>query len=138
MPLLCRLRRFLVLLLLAWLGLALGPARAGTLLQLQDRQGEVPAWPAVRMLVDADGSLTVDAVQRRLAEFRTPDSPTANLPPPREAVLLSPPPPRTRGRAGGGGGPAGRLRAPAGDGLWVFSIDSPPLNHADLYVLRAG
>lgn len=121
MPLLCHLRRFLVLLLLAWLGLALGPARAATLLQLHDRQGEVPAWPAVRMLVDAEGSLTVDAVQLRLADFRVPDAPTANLGPRREVVWLAVP-----------------VQAVDGDGRWVFSIDYPPLNHADLYVLRAG
>jgi diguanylate cyclase (GGDEF)-like protein len=127
---LCRLRRLrhlrhlhrlLAVLLLAWLGLAQGPARAGTVLQLADRQGTVEAWPAVQMLVDADGSLTADAVQRRLAEFYPPATPTANLGPRREVVWL-----------------ALAVQAMDGDGRWVFSIDYPSLNHADLYVLRNG
>ena len=114
------LHRCLALLLLLWLGLALGPARAGTL-QLQDRLGAVDAWPAVRMLADADGSLTVDAARQRLADFRTPDTPSANLGPRRDVVWLALP-----------------VQATDGDGRWVFSIDYPSLNHADLTVLRDG
>ena len=115
------LRGLLAVLLLAWLSLALVPARAATLLQLQDRQVTVDAWPAVQMLVDADGSLTPDAAQRRLAEFHPPDTPTANLGPRREVVWL-----------------ALAVQAMDGDGRWVFSIDYPSINHADLYVLRNG
>ena len=113
----------MALLLLAWLGLALGPAQAGTdmPLQLQDRQGEVDAWPAVRMLVDAEGSLTPDAVLRRLVDFRVPDTPSANLGPRREVVWLSLP-----------------VLATDGDGRWVFSLDYPSIRHADLSVWRDG
>ena len=113
----------MALLLLAWLGLALGPTQAGTdmPLQLQDRQGEVDAWPAVRMLVDAEGSLTPDAVLRRLVDFRVPDTPSANLGPRREVVWLSLP-----------------VLATDGDGRWVFSLDYPSIRHADLYVWREG
>ena len=115
----------MALLLLAWLGLAVGPASAGNglpgPLQLQDRQVEVDAWPAVRMLVDAEGSLTPDAVLRRLADFRVPGTPAANLGPRREVVWLCLP-----------------VVAADGDGRWVFSIDYPAINRADLYVVRDG
>ena len=115
----------MALLLLVWLGLALGPARAGTAmplqLQLQDKEGEVDAWPSVRMLVDANGSMTPDAVLRRLADFSVPDTPSANLGPRREVVWLSLP-----------------VLATDGDGRWVFSLDYPSIRHADLYVWRQG
>lgn len=114
------LHRFAALLLI-WLTLALVPARAGSLLPLQERQGSVDAWPALRMLVDADGSLTAESAQRRLGDFLPPDTPNANLGPRREVVWLALP-----------------VQAMDGDGRWVFSIDYPPLNHADLYVLREG
>jgi diguanylate cyclase (GGDEF)-like protein len=121
------LRCFLALLLLIGLTVALGPASAGTgpplplQLQLQDRQGEVDAWPAVRLLVDAEGSLTPAAALRRLADFRAPDTPAANLGPRREVVWLALP-----------------VLATDGDGRWVFSIDFPGINHADLTVWRDG
>lgn len=121
------LRRFLALLRLLGLVVALGPASADTgpplpwQLQLQDRQGEVDAWPAVRMLVDADGSLSPDAALRRLADFRIPDTPSANLGPRREVVWLALP-----------------VLATDGDGRWVFNIDYPGINHADLTVWRDG
>ena len=113
----------MALLLLAWLGLTLGPARAGTAmpLQLQDHRSEVDAWPAVRMLVDAEGSLTPEAVLRRLSDFRVPDTPSANLGPRREVVWLSLP-----------------VLATDGDGRWVFSLDYPSIRHADLHVWRQG
>jgi diguanylate cyclase (GGDEF)-like protein len=118
-------RFFRCLLVLLLTGLALGPASAGmplpAPLQLQDRQVEVDAWPALRMLVDADGSLTTDAALQRLADFRTPDTPHANLGPRSEVVWLSLP-----------------VLATNGDGRWVFNIDYPSINHADLYVLRDG
>jgi diguanylate cyclase (GGDEF)-like protein len=119
------LRRFLAQLLLACLGL--GPALAGTAsplpvqLRLQDRQVEVDAWPAVRMWVDSGGSLTPDEALRRLADFRVPDSPAANLGPRREVVWLALP-----------------VLATDGDGRWVFNIDYPAIKHADLYVMREG
>ena len=73
------------------------------------------------MLVDAEGSLTPDAVLRRLVDFRVPDTPSANLGPRREVVWLSLP-----------------VLATDGDGRWVFSLDYPSIRHADLYVWREG
>jgi hypothetical protein len=108
-------RFFRCLLVLLLTGLALGPASAGmplpAPLQLQDRQVEVDAWPALRMLVDADGSLTTDAALQRLADFRTPDTPHANLGPRSEVVWLSLP-----------------VLATNGDGRWVFNIDYPSIS----------
>ena len=73
------------------------------------------------MLVDAEGSLTPDAVLRRLVDFRVPDTPSANLGPRREVVWLSLP-----------------VLATDGDGRWVFSLDYPSIRHADLSVWRDG
>lgn len=110
-----------VCLLLAVLLVWPGAARAQAPLLLPEGATEVDAWPAVRMLPDPDGTLDVQAVLGRLAEFRRSDTPHANLGPRRDAVWLQLP-----------------LVAGEGDGRWVLDIDYPPLNRIDVVLLRDG
>jgi len=83
-------------LLLLLVGLSAGPvaaaeAEAGAVarpLRLAPGQAEVDAWPAVRMLHDAQGQLDARDALARLAEFRPPVGPQANLGPHAGVVWL--------------------------------------------------
>jgi len=106
-----------------WLLLALGPAlaqAAGPLL-LDDRVGELEAWPAVSVLSDPGGRLTAQAA---LASdgFSVPQSAYATLGVRKDVVWLRMP-----------------LRvAPDSAGQWVVNIDYAVLNRVDVYVAGEG
>jgi len=121
MPSIHHLLRWLTLWFAAGVLASAFAAPAQATLQLDDDRPDASAWPHLRMMVDNQGTLTEDAVQRRLAEFQVPDVPESNLGPRREVVWLHLP-----------------LRVVGGDGQWVLHIDYPPLNRVDLTVLQDG
>ncbi|GCL65732.1 diguanylate cyclase [Pseudaquabacterium pictum] len=113
------LRCLLALTLVAMVGQARADAPAPLLLDSAD--GEVDAWPAVRLLSDPGGALQLEAVRQQLDRFTPPAGPHANLGPRRDVVWLHLP-----------------LQATGGDGRWVLDIAYPVLNQADVYLLRGG
>ncbi|MEK8053389.1 diguanylate cyclase [Ideonella sp. DXS22W] len=90
-------------------------------LQLDDRQPDVLAWRAVRVLSDPGHRLGRDEVLARRHEFRPPGGPEGNLGVRRDTVWLLLP-----------------LQVTQGDGQWMFSIDYPPLNDLRVTLLRDG
>jgi len=73
----------------AWTGPAsAAPAGPAAPLRLGLAPAELQAWPAVRVLHDASGRLEAAQVLARLAEFRAPTGPQANLGPHPGAVWL--------------------------------------------------
>ena len=115
---LARLRRGLPALLGACL---LASAQAGPAIRLDDRVPSVDVWPAVTLLADDSLALTLDGARQRLADFKPPEGPASTLGRRREAIWLHLP-----------------LSVGAGDSQWLLDIDYPPLNQADVYLLRDG
>jgi len=114
---LCRCLRLLLLLAVLSPGLALA---AGTLL-LDDRVGEVEAWPAVTVLGDPGGKLDAQAALAS-AGFEAPRSAYATLGVNKGVLWLRIP-----------------VAVAAGsDGQWVLNIDYAVLNRVDVYVARGG
>ena len=70
---------------------------------------------------DPGHALTLDQIRREPEAFEAPRGPTNNLGPRRDTVWLRVP-----------------LRVAGGDGRWVFDLDYPSIQEADLYLLEAG
>lgn len=120
-------RRALRALLLLWALLAalLGaahPALAATPLPLDDPAGRVEAWPAVRILPETEGPLTVADAMAQRDRFTVPEGAKATLGLRKEAVWLHLP----------------LSVAPTSDGAWVLDLQYAVLNRAEVHVLRGG
>ena len=108
--------------LLALLALLPALAQASPALLLDDRAGAIEAWPAVTVLADARGELTVEQVLASRALFARPDSAYATLGV-RAGVIW--------------------LRLPVAvaadsDGRWILNINYPALNRVQLYRVSGG
>jgi diguanylate cyclase (GGDEF)-like protein len=90
-------------------------------LQLDDAVSSVPAWPAVRQWVDADGSLALPDVLRLLPRFTPPTTATNTLGQRRDVVWLHLPL-EVDGQS---------------DGRWLLDIDYAMLNRVDAWLLDA-
>ena len=104
-------------------GLFVGAAAlAQAPLALEAREGAIDAWPAVKVLSDPDGTMTLnDALQRR-GDLAAPTGPHANLGVRSDAVWLHVP-----------------MRVAGGDdGRWRIEIDYPSLDRIDVHLLSAG
>jgi len=110
--------RWLAALLLLWLQ----PLLAAQTLLLDDSRPRNEAWPAVTVLADPTGRLTLDDVLAQRDKFIAPDGAYATLGLRKEAVWLRLP-----------------LQVAAGsDGQWLFDINYAVLNRADVHVVRDG
>jgi signal transduction histidine kinase/DNA-binding response OmpR family regulator len=124
---LCRSLR-IALLRLVFLSMALSPAfalaagQAANKLLLDDRLGEVEAWPAVTVLADPGGKLSPDGALASRAAFEVPQSAYATLGVSRDVLWLRMP----------------VSVAPDSTGQWVLNIDYSVLNRVDVYVAGAG
>ncbi len=116
------LRPFSRLLAGAWLLLASALAVAQPGLRLGAGHPDVDAWPAVTMLADAEGRLTLAEALAQRDRFRPPAGPHANLGPRRDAVWLHVP------------------LAPdaADDGQWILDIDYASLDRVEVWLLEGG
>lgn len=113
---LMRLRCLITVVLLCLLGSAAArslPAGSG--------QQEIDLWPVVTLLQDHEHLLGLAQVRSRTGEFRAPDGPAQNLGPRRETVWLRMP-----------------LAPQAGDQRWIFELDYPMLQQAELWQVRDG
>ena len=99
-------------------GPGLAPAER---LVLDDSRPEVDAWPNLGLLADPGRALTLDGALARWRAFEPPTGPASSLGLHREAVWLRLP-----------------LQVATGDGRWVFDIDFPVLNQADVYLVSQG
>ena len=111
------------LLVLLLPGLAQAQARvADAPLLLDDSRERIEAWPAVGVLFDAGGKLTLDGVLRARADFVHPRSAYATLGVRDEAVWVRIP-----------------VVVPAtSDGTWVMDIDYASINRVDVYIVNGG
>lgn len=108
------------LLLIATLTLCLG-AGASPLL-LDARHGEVEAWPAVKIMSDADGSLTPEQALAGVEHYTTPNGAYATLGVHKEVVWLRIP-----------------ISVSASAGReWILGIDYAVLNRVDVYITEDG
>jgi diguanylate cyclase len=117
---------FSLALLLAF-GLALMlPARAWAAapqgLMLDDRVPTVDIWPAVSLLHDPDGKLSVDAVLADSSRFEVPQSAHAVLGLKKKVMWLKVP----------------LTVLPPSDGKWVLDVDYTLLNRIDVYITSGG
>ncbi len=99
----------------------LGPVQAAGPLLLRDSDNTVAAWPAVRLLVDEQLTLTAEEALARLDEFQKPTK-DATLGVRKDAVWLHIP----------------LAVDPASDGRWVLDINHPDLNRIDVLLLQSG
>ena len=96
------------------------PAQAAEPLLLRDADNTVAAWPAVRLLVDEQLTLTAQEALARLEDFQKPTK-DATLGVRKDAVWLYIP----------------LAVDPASDGRWVLDINHPDLNRIDV-LLQGG
>lgn len=99
----------------------LSPVQAAGPLLLRDADNTVAAWPAVRLLVDEQLTLTAEDALARLDEFQKPTK-DATLGVRKDAVWLHIP----------------LAVDPASDGRWVLEINHPDLNRIDVLLLQGG
>lgn len=99
----------------------LSPVQAAGPLLLRDADNTVAAWPAVRLLVDEQLTLTAEEALARLDEFQKPTK-DATLGVRKDAVWLHIP----------------LAVDPASDGRWVLEINHPDLNRIDVLLLQGG
>ena len=108
----------LVLTLLGWPGLT----TAQTSLTLDSGRDVIDAWPAVTVLLDADGTLEPEQALAAPQRFSTPTQARATLGVHQEVVWLRIP-----------------VSVPAySDGQWVLSVDYAVINRIDVYVATNG
>ena len=107
---------------LAALWLLCAPAHAGAEALQVDDSATVALWPAVTLLRDPEGQLTLPQVQARAARFQRPAGTPGNLGRTSDVVWLRVP-----------------LHVAAGDGVSrVLEIDYPSLNRVDVHLLQQG
>jgi signal transduction histidine kinase/DNA-binding response OmpR family regulator len=102
--------------------LALAAGQAASKLLLDDRLGEVEAWPAVTVLADPGGKLSPDGALASRTAFEVPQSAYATLGVSKDVLWLRMP----------------VSVAPDSTGQWVLNIDYSVLNRVDVYVAGAG
>jgi diguanylate cyclase len=113
------LTRWLLALAFAWSSFA---GWAGEPLRLADDQASIDLWPAVTVLSDPEHRLDERSVLTRLADFRAPLAPHANLGVRGDTVWLRVP-----------------LTVPASErGRWVLDIDYASLDQIDVFVVSDG
>jgi diguanylate cyclase len=111
--------RWLLILALACASFA---GRAAEPLRLTDKQASIDLWPAVTVLFDPEHRLDERSVLTRLADFRAPEAPHANLGVRRDTVWLRVP-----------------VMVPASErGRWVLDIDYASLDSIDVFVVSNG
>jgi diguanylate cyclase len=93
-----------------------------TPLLLEDKTRTYDAWPNVRVLADADRTLSVEAALARLDKFAPPNSAHAAMGFRKEAIWLHVP----------------VIVAPQSDGKWILEVDYALLNRLDVFVARDG
>lgn len=108
--------------MLALLALAAHAAAAPPALPVEDRAGTIELWPAVTLLSDAAGSLTVSQAMAAAGDFAPPQSAYATLGLRRDVVWLRVP------------------LAVAADsaGQWILDLDYTLLNRVDAHLFRDG
>jgi diguanylate cyclase len=118
-----RLARWLSMLtLLALASFAAQAMQTAEPLRLADGEPSIDLWPAVTVLSDPEHALDERSVLTRLADFRAPQSPHANLGVRRDTVWLRVP-----------------LAVPASErGRWVLDIDYASLDSIDVFVISDG
>jgi diguanylate cyclase len=89
---------------------------------LDDNVRSYDAWPAVRILADAERALNADTALARLDKFTAPDGAHAAMGFRKEAIWLHVP----------------LAVAPDSDGKWILDIDYALLNRLDVYLARDG
>ena len=95
---------------------------AGGPLVLDDRSEKIDAWPAVRVMFDDGGHLTLDQALKIKDDFAPPTSAYATLGVRDEAVWIRIP-----------------VTVPAGsDGIWVLDINYASINRVDVYLVSGG
>lgn len=94
---------------------------SATVLVLDDATPSIQAWPAVTVLADPQGVLTIDDVAESTTPFAVPQTASGTLGLRREVTWLHIPLTVSEGS----------------DGEWVFDLDYPPLQRIDLYI-RSG
>lgn len=107
---------------LALLAAAAAPAWAADSTLMLDSRSAVPVWPAVTVLADDEGKLTLEQAQAAAAagRFSVPAGTPSNL-----------------GRSGNTVWLRFFVEVPGADAVHrVLEIDYPSLNHIDLYVLK--
>jgi diguanylate cyclase (GGDEF)-like protein len=102
-------------------GVAHAQARIQDPLLLDDAHPVVGLWPALRMLSDPAGTLTVGEAAARAEQFQAMPSPVGSMGPRRDVLWLYLP-----------------LQVAAGDGRWVLDIDYPALNEVQVFLLVQG
>ncbi len=104
---------------LALMGAAVHAQAAGNALLLDRTLPAVDAWPAVTVLADPSGALTLPQVMAQTSRFTRPTGAYANLGMRSDALWLHIP-----------------VQVPfSDDGRWVFTVDFAALDRIDVYVL---
>lgn len=120
----CALGRLLMLALWMLLTATATPARADEQALMLDSRAAVPVWPAVTLLADTDGSLTLEQAlaAATAGRFIVPEGTPSNLGRSANTVWLR-----------------FVVDVPGADAVHrVLEIDYPPLNRIDLHVLKDG
>jgi signal transduction histidine kinase/CheY-like chemotaxis protein len=113
-------RYLLLILALALIPCAVNAAPGPLVLDAQ--HDDVEAWPAVKIMLDPDASLTPEAALAAEARYTVPNSAYATLGVQKDVVWLRIP-----------------VSLPAGSrGDWILNIDYAVLNRIDVYVASAG
>ncbi len=89
---------------------------------LRDDQPSVNVWPAVSVLADALGTLSVQDVQAQLADFAPPPGSSGTLGVRAGAMWVHVP----------------LAVSATSNGYWIVDIDYPVLNHVEVYLIRGG
>lgn len=98
------------------------PSSAAHVLMLDDRTPIMDIWPAVSLLHDPEGKLSVDEVLSPAARFEAPQSAHAALGLRKKVMWLKVP----------------LTAQPPSDGKWVLDVDYTLLNRIDVYVTSGG
>ncbi len=115
------LTRYLLFVLALALATGMAHADAGPLV-LGAQQEDVEAWPAVRVMADADGKLTPEAALAAVAHYAVPNSAYATLGVHKDVMWLRIP-----------------VAVPSDShGEWMLNIDYAVINRIDVYLATGG